>query len=324
MSRLEIAAKSELALVLPSLVLANHLHITGVLPDLIRWFQAGKTLNDGWRVGSQVREFCWHGPQRIHGHPIGLESRLILHTLVVGNMLSLAGLAIWSALRSNLAGQSLIPQNGPSCPPLLAPLIEKLTAPAFEEGAGERAATLDAGAGYNIDLPCHTAVVLQDAVCCAVTGIDNAGLEPLTLPKYIKKPELGSRTVLLSPTVLLEQVDAQSFAVGEETTLMNGGSAIIQEIENGPGDQTIKTLKLQFTPRGDVKKTEVTWLADTNENLVPVDLVLFDYFITKDKLEKSDDLRDCLTDGTEFRQQAFADFNGYNVKPLKRSALIQF
>ncbi|ERS96519.1 hypothetical protein HMPREF1624_06723 [Sporothrix schenckii ATCC 58251] len=199
MSRLEIAAKSELALVLPSLVLANHLHITGVLPDLIRWFQAGKTLND-----------------------------------------------------------------------------------------------------------------------------DNAGLEPLTLPKYIKKPELGSRTVLLSPTVLLEQVDAQSFAVGEETTLMNGGSAIIQEIENGPGDQTIKTLKLQFTPRGDVKKTEVTWLADTNENLVPVDLVLFDYFITKDKLEKSDDLRDCLTDGTEFRQQAFADFNGYNIKPLKRSALIQF
>ncbi|CAK7217554.1 glutamate--tRNA ligase [Sporothrix curviconia] len=683
MSRLEIAAKAELALVLPSLVLANHLHITDVLPSLARSFHAGKTLNDGASVvrlvltGDKVlsdddvcialvaaadenntpvgewvvksANFASKNHKDVEGYLTALESRLTLRTFIVGHTLSLADLAIWSALRSNPVGQSLMRKTDGhvhrwynfvlASTPWLAPLIEELTAPAMKERAEERAAASAAGASYDIDLPdlegpittrfppepsgylhighakaallndyfahsrpggklicrfddtnpskesmefqdsivedlamidihadttsyssdyfqqmydlaiqlirdgkafaddselgkgdeerknrlpskrrdlsieetlarfadmttgsdegrrwcirariaydspngtlrdpviyrcnltrhhrtgtawkvyptydfCapildslegvtlalrtneyrdrnvqyawfqealglrrvpiydfsrmnfvrtvlskrkltqivedkrvwgwddprmptvrgvlrrgvvvpalrefvlkqgpsrnvlnlewgafwalnkkyidpvasrHTAIVAQDAVRCTVTGVDDADLVPLTRPKYIKKPELGSKTVLLGRSILLEQVDAQSFAVGEEITLMNWGNAIVQEIEKDAADvssQTIKTLRLQFSPGGDVKKTKkITWLADKDENLVPVDLVSFDYLITKDKLEKSDNLRDCLTDVTEFIQQAFADCN---VKLLEKGAIIQF
>ncbi|KAL1909836.1 glutamate--tRNA ligase [Sporothrix stenoceras] len=650
MSRLEIAAKADLAPVLLSLVLAHHLHVSGVLPDLARSFYAGKILDDEWVTKSA--NFASKNRKEIEDHLIGLESRLTLRTFIVGHTLTLADLAIWSALRSNPVGQSLMCKTDghahrwynfvPASAPWLAPLIEELTAPAAKERAEGRAAASAAGASYDIDLPdldgpittrfppepsgylhighakaallndffahsrpggklicrfddtnpskesmefqdsivedlamidihadttsyssdyfqqmydlaiqlirdgkafaddselgkgdeerknrlpskrrnlgieetlarfadmttgsdegrrwcirariacdspngtlrdpviyrcnltphhrtgtdwkvyptynfCapildslegvtlalrtneyrdrnvqyawfqealglrrvpiydfsrmnfvrtvlskrkltqivqdkkvwgwddprmptvrgvlrrgvvvpalrefvlkqgpsrnvlnlewgafwalnkkhidpvaprHTAIVEKNVVRCTIQGIDDdAQLAPLTRPKYIKKPELGSKTVLLGRTILVEQVDAQSFAMGEEITLMNWGNAIVRSVEKDSTDgQTIKTLDLEFNPGGDVKKTKkVTWLADTNttenDNLIPVDLISFDYLITKNKLDKSDNLTDCLTEVTEFRRQAFADCN---VKLLQRGAIIQF
>lgn len=54
---------------------------------------------------------------------------------------------------------------------------------------------------------------------------------------------------------------------------------------------------------------------------VPVDLVSFDYLVTKDKLEKQDDLDKFLTPVTEFHTQAFADCN---VAGLPQGAIVQF
>ncbi|ERS95098.1 glutamyl-tRNA synthetase [Sporothrix schenckii 1099-18] len=680
MSRLDIAAKAELALVLPSLVLANYLHVTGVLPDLVRSFHADKALDDG---GSVVRlvsadgsvaidedvcptlvaaagekntlikewvvkstELASKNRRDVEGQLTALESHLTLRTFIVGHTLTLADLAVWSALRANPVGQSLLRKtNGhtyrwynfvPATASWLVPLIEELTAPAAKERAEDRAAASAAGASYDIDLPdlvgpittrfppepsgylhighakaallndyfahsrpggklicrfddtnpskesmefqdsivedlvmlgihvdttsyssdyfqhmydlalqlirdgkafaddaelgkgdedrknrlpskrrdmsingtlarfadmtagtdegrrwclrariaydspngtlrdpviyrcnqtphhrtgtswnvyptydfCapildslegvtlalrtneyrdrnvqyawfqdalrlrrvpiydfsrmnfvrtvlskrkltqivadnkvwgwddprmptvrgvlrrgvvvsalrefilkqgpsrnvlnlewgifwalnkkhidpvaprHTAIVAKDAVRCTVQGLDDSTLTPLVRPKYIKKPELGDKTVLLSSTIFLEQVDAQSFTTGEEITLMNWGNAIVRGIKKDTDGQTIKTLDLDFNPGGDVKKTKkITWLADTADNLVPVDLVSFDYLITKDKLDKDDNLRDCLTEVTELRQQAFADCN---VKSLAKGDIIQF
>lgn len=201
----------------------------------------------------------------------------------------------------------------------------------LKQGPSRNVPNLECGAFWALNkkhidrvAPRHTAIVAKDAVHCTIHGLDDSDLTPLARPRYIKNPGLGSKNVLLGRNILIEQVDAQSFALGEEITLMNWGNAIVRGIGKDTGDQTIKTLNLEFNPGGDVKKTKkVTWLADTDTdmNLIPVDLVSFDYLITKDKLDKSDNLQDCLTEVTEFRQQAFADCN---VKLLKNRAIIQF
>ncbi|KZF20860.1 glutamyl-tRNA synthetase [Xylona heveae TC161] len=168
--------------------------------------------------------------------------------------------------------------------------------------------------------PRHTAILQEDAVYCTVHGVDN--LEELTKPKYIKKPELGTKKVLVGKTIVLEQVDAQSFTANEEITLMNWGNAFVRQITKDTDGKRIAALDLEFRQGGDVKKTKkITWLAAVDGNLVNVDLVSFDYLISKDKLEKTDEVGDFLTPVTEFRKQAFADIN---VKDLEHSAIVQF
>ena len=52
-----------------------------------------------------------------------------------------------------------------------------------------------------------------------------------------------------------------------------------------------------------------------------MDLVDFDFLITKDKLEEEDNVDDFLTPKTEFRTEAVADGN---VAELKKGEVIQF
>ena len=122
--------------------------------------------------------------------------------------------------------------------------------------------------------------------------------------------------------ILLEQADAETFEESEEITLMNWGNAFVQRISKD-GNGLITGLDLDLHLTGDVKKTKkkVTWLADSPSNLVPVDLVSFDYLITKDKLEKQDELEQFLTPVTEFCIKARADCN---VAELTQGTIIQF
>src|ERR1700712_5699633 len=77
----------------------------------------------------------------------------------------------------------------------------------------------------HIDPECarHTAVVQGDVVTCQVTGIDSLSVD--TKPKYIKNLDFGTKKVVYDKTIVLEQIDAQSFAENEEITLMNWGNA---------------------------------------------------------------------------------------------------
>jgi glutamyl-tRNA synthetase len=47
----------------------------------------------------------------------------------------------------------------------------------------------------------------------------------------------------------------------------------------------------------------------TDQKLVPVTLVDFDFVITKDKLEEDDDMMDFITPKSEFRTEALGDCN---------------
>ncbi|KAI4243821.1 MAG: hypothetical protein L6R42_010623, partial [Xanthoria sp. 1 TBL-2021] len=66
---------------------------------------------------------------------------------------------------------------------------------------------------------------------------------------------------------------------------------------------------------------KITWLAKSGQELIPVDLVDFDFLITKDKLEEDDNVDDFLTEKTEFRTKAVADGN---LAAVREGEIVQF
>ncbi|KAL9577922.1 MAG: hypothetical protein Q9212_006052 [Teloschistes hypoglaucus] len=173
--------------------------------------------------------------------------------------------------------------------------------------------------------PRHTAIAKENAVTATVKG---ARVAPFTedKPKHGKNPELGIKKVAYSPEILIDQADAQAFAEDEEITLMNWGNAIVRKITHSlnPLHRSLVTgLELELHLQGDVKKTKqkITWLATAGQELIPVELVDFDFLITKDKLEEEDNVDDYLTEKTEFRTEAVADGN---VAAVGEGEVIQF
>ncbi|EEP82642.1 glutamyl-tRNA synthetase [Uncinocarpus reesii 1704] len=168
--------------------------------------------------------------------------------------------------------------------------------------------------------PRHTAVEKEDMVEARVQGAD--GVTYAEKPRHGKNPEVGLKKVVYSNTILLDQADAKSFKEGEEITLMNWGNAYVRKIHAEPTSGKITGLDLQLHLAGDVKKTEkkVTWLSKDQE-LVPVTLYEFDYLITKDKMEKDDDINLILNPTTEVKTEALGDCN---VAHLSEGEIIQF
>ncbi|KAJ5381481.1 glutamate--tRNA ligase cytoplasmic [Penicillium cataractarum] len=167
--------------------------------------------------------------------------------------------------------------------------------------------------------PRHTAIVKQDVVKTTITNAPAAFTEEK--PRHAKNAAVGMKTVTFAPNVLMEQVDAKSFKQDEEITLMNWGNAFVRKITTD-ANGTITHLDLELNPQGDVKKTEkkVTWLAETPD-LVPVELVDFDYLLKKDSLTEDDVLEDVLNYDTETREPALADSN---VAQFKEGDIMQF
>ncbi|KAK2743636.1 hypothetical protein FQN57_004745 [Myotisia sp. PD_48] len=168
--------------------------------------------------------------------------------------------------------------------------------------------------------PRHTAIILQDAVTATVQGAD--GVKMLEKPKHVKNPDVGQKKVYYSSKILLEQIDAKSFAANEEITLMNWGNAFVRKIEVDQGTGLVTGLELELHLEGDVKKTDkkVTWLSK-DQDLVAVKLYEFDYLITKDKLEKEDSIEEFLNPNTESHSDAVGDCN---VAELAVGDIIQF
>ena len=167
--------------------------------------------------------------------------------------------------------------------------------------------------------PRHTALLKEKLVSCTVKDAESE-VSYVEKPKHVKNPDVGMKRVAYSNQISIEQEDARTFAEDEEITLMNWGNAIVRKISKS--DDTVESLELELHLDGDVKKTDkkVTWLSNGQE-LVSVELVDFDYLITKDKLEEDDKLEDYLTPQTEFRSNAVADCN---VAQVKVDDIIQF
>lgn len=170
--------------------------------------------------------------------------------------------------------------------------------------------------------PRHTAILKKDMVKAIVKG---GPATPYTeeKPKHGKNPAVGMKKVVFGNTVIFDQKDAKSFKQDEEITLMSWGNAIVRKIETDPTSGIVKELELELHLEGDFKKTEkkVTWLSTEGQDLIPVELVDFDYLLNKDTLQEDDVLEDVLNKNTEFREDAVADCN---VAELKEGDIIQF
>jgi glutamyl-tRNA synthetase len=141
-------------------------------------------------------------------------------------------------------------------------------------------------------------------------------------PKHLKNPDVGTKKVAMGSTVLLDQADARNFKEGEEITLMGWGNAFVTKIVRPDPAGDVTELELKLHLEGDFKKTEkkVTWLAK-DQKLVDVELVDFDYLITKDKLEDDDDVKDFVNKNTLFKELAVADCN---IADVKEDDILQF
>ncbi|KAJ7707668.1 tRNA synthetases class I, catalytic domain-containing protein [Mycena rosella] len=163
---------------------------------------------------------------------------------------------------------------------------------------------------------------------CVFVDVLNGPTEPFTktLPKHKKNPDVGTKVTTYSNRIVVEQVDAAAFELGEEITLMDWGNAIVRDkkfAEDGSGSVLSVTVDLHL--EGDFKATKkkITWLAPALDRpSVEVTLLDYDYIITKKKLEDGDNWEDFITPNTEFREEAIADANVLDVQAEDR--IMQF
>lgn len=117
----------------------------------------------------------------------------------------------------------------------------------------------------------HSAIPFKDFVICTIDtkpegneGHSNyfTGDELLiTVPKHKKNPELGSKGVLLSKTILISQEDALLLKDNEEFTLMNWGNAIVKQRQTENG--VVKSMEFSLNLHGDFKatKNKISWIS---------------------------------------------------------------
>lgn len=166
--------------------------------------------------------------------------------------------------------------------------------------------------------PRHTSVDVKDAVKVTLTNGPEAAYTE-DKPKHNKNPDVGTKKVAFSKSLILDQEDVKLFALNEEITLMNWGNAIVRKIT---GSDPITELELELHLEGDFKTTDkkVTWLSTEGQTLIKADVWEFEYLFTKDKIEEDDNWEDFVTKDSAKKVEALCD---ENVKDLKVDDIIQ-
>ncbi|KAI5456729.1 tRNA synthetases class I, catalytic domain-containing protein [Mariannaea sp. PMI_226] len=221
--------------------------------------------------------------------------------------------------------------DDPRMPTVRGILRRGLTVPALREfmlkqGPSRNVVTMDWTTIWAINkrmldpvVPRYMAIEKKDAVDVTVTGGPEASFKE-ERPKHVKNPEVGNKQVTFGPKLIIDQNDVAIFNQDEEITLMSWGNAIVRGLDKSVSP--IKELQLELHLAGDFKTTskKVTWLASDKENLVEAELWEFGYLITKDVLEKDDNLDDFLASDTATMTEAFVDAN---IAQLKEGDFLQ-
>jgi glutamyl-tRNA synthetase len=116
-----------------------------------------------------------------------------------------------------------------------------------------------------------------------------------THPLHPKNADVGVKSVLYTPTILLDSVDALAIAAGEEVTLMRWGNAIARELIRDANGKLIR-IEGELHLEGSVKTTEkkLTWLPDSPADLVSFTMSEFDFLIKTPSLDEEDDFEAAL------------------------------
>ena len=170
-------------------------------------------------------------------------------------------------------------------------------------------------------VPRHVAIYKKDAVAATLAGGPAKPYDE-ERPKHPKNPAVGTKLVRFADRVLIDQEDVAAFRPDEEITLMGWGNAIVRKLDRQEGDDSksgsgvVTGAQLDLHLEGDFKKTEkkITWLAADGGELVPAELWEFSHLLTKDTLDKDDELDDFLAPVTAVMTEAVCDANLAQLK----------
>jgi glutamyl-tRNA synthetase len=166
----------------------------------------------------------------------------------------------------------------------------------------------------------YNAVATQDMVPLELTNL--AADEVLEQPLHLKNAAVGTKQVVRSRTVLIEQVDAAAIADGEEITLMNWGNVFCDKIERDADGKVTKVVG-RTHPEGDFKTTakKYTWVGyqDLNE-LVPMNLVEYGPLIVAKKVEDNMKVEDIVNHDSKVVSAALGEAA---MKTMKEGDILQ-
>ncbi|KAL7579662.1 hypothetical protein ACA910_021812 [Epithemia clementina (nom. ined.)] len=129
-----------------------------------------------------------------------------------------------------------------------------------------------------------------------------------------KDPDMGSRVMRLSDTVLLENVDVEGIEVGEDIVLLRWGVVKISKVTDG-------LLEGEYIPDGDFRKAKrkLSWIAQVKNNC-PAILYEYDHLITKAKIEEGENFEDYINPTTMATTDVIGDAG---LVTLKEHEIIQ-
>lgn len=159
----------------------------------------------------------------------------------------------------------------------------------------------------------HTAVIEERRVLVTLTdGPDH----PFTriIPRHKKYEGAGEKCTTYTMNIWIDYADAEAISANEEVTFMDWGNAIIKEIKKDDAGNVVQLIGV-LNLEGSVKTTKLklTWLPEIDE-LVNLQLMEFDYLISKKKVEEDEDFLDVLNPVTKKETLAIGDANMRNLK----------
>ncbi len=155
--------------------------------------------------------------------------------------------------------------------------------------------------------PRYMGVSLADVVELTIENVaDEVTLH--TVQVHPQKPEHGTRVMRRAKKVLIDQVDALTYTLGEEITLLRWGNMKLTSIEKNADGSKVLSMRATYdeTATNFSKTKKVTWLAVTSDN-VPCKLVEFDHLISKAKLGDEEDFKDFVNPVTRSDSDGLAD-----------------
>jgi glutamyl-tRNA synthetase len=128
-----------------------------------------------------------------------------------------------------------------------------------------------------------------------------------SVPLLPQIPEKGTRVMRRNNKVLVDQVDALAFKLGEEVTFLRWGNMKITAIETN-SDGSVASVRAVHDPAATnfSKTKKYTWLAAVPDN-IECTLVEFDHLISKAKLDDDDNFQDFVNPVTRTESTAVCD-----------------
>eukprot|EP00056_Hartaetosiga_gracilis_P007182 m.105150 g.105150 ORF g.105150 m.105150 type:complete len:1374 (+) comp12650_c0_seq2:409-4530(+) len=122
--------------------------------------------------------------------------------------------------------------------------------------------------------PRHTALDALNVVSVNVTNFGETTKR--SVPLHPKNADIGTKQVVFSPKVLIEQEDAQQMKVGDKITLMEWGNAHVKNIVKIGSFVDSMDIEVDEEDSDYSKTLKVTWLADSDEEK-PVKITAVEY-----------------------------------------------